>query len=521
MCTKLIFDVYGTIKTMREKTHKTPKNSQKHVKNKSSVVPKLILIIILLPIVIFQFAIGVCPSVLLVSNFVDFNPKWIEPNVVKSKDGVLDVTLDAKKSQVNIGATSTMSNVYNGKYIGDTWDIKGGDTIKVHLKNDTTEPTNLHFHGSHVSPKGNSDNVLLSIKPGESFDYQYDIPKDHPPGLYWYHPHRHEFTDDQVAGGMLGAIKVRGDVDNLPGIKGLSEKQLVLTTQDPANSNAINRLVNNQVNPTLYVRPFETTRLEIFNASSDDFYNLQIPGKKLNIISRDGNIMSEIQTVDSEVMAPGQRIQVLFQAGMSGEFTVKSLVYNAGGFTYPEADFMKIKVAGLPVLPRALPTKLLPHQDFRDAKVDNTRTLTFSEGGTPANTTFLLDGKQFDPNVVNQLITLGTTEEWHLVNNSDDTHPFHIHVNPFQVISVNGKPVDNYGYSDTFPVPAMGSVVIRTKYTDFDGKFVLHCHILFHEDHGMMQVVEVVRPGNTQSKDNGLPLREGMPMTDHSHMLMN
>lgn len=478
---------------------------------------RVLLIIIIVAVGLVQFAGVAVITMFMVSPYVNTNPKWIEPNVVKSKDGVLDVTLDAQKSQVNIGGSETVSNVYNGKYIADTWDVKGGDTIRVHLKNNITEPTNLHFHGSHVSPKGNSDNVLLNIKPGETFDYQYDLPKDHPAGLYWYHPHRHEFTDDQVASGMLGAVRIRGEVDELPGIKGLSEKQLVLTTQDPANSSAINRLVNNQVNPTLYVRPFETTRLEIFNASSDDFYNLAIPGHKLNIISRDGNTMSQVESVDNEVMAPGQRVQILFKAGLSGEFTVKSLEYNAGSFTYPESDFMKIKVAGLPVIPRQLPTKLIPHEDMRTNKIDNVRTLTFSEGGTSQNTTFLLDGKEFDPNRVDQLITLGTTEEWRLVNKSVDTHPFHIHVNPFQVISVNGQPVDNFGYSDTFPVPAGGEVVMRTKYKDFDGKFVLHCHILFHEDHGMMQLVEIIKPNSTSAPHNGLPSREGMPMTNHNH----
>lgn len=443
--------------------------------------------------------------------FIDTNPKWIEPEVLKSKNGVLEVTLDAKKSQVSIGGKETQSNVWNGQYLGSTWEVQGGDTILVHYKNEMTEPTNLHFHGSHVSPKGNSDNVLLSINPGETFEYEYRLPDTHPPGLYWYHPHLHRYTDDQVAGGMAGAIKIRGNVDNLPGIKGLPEKLLVLTTQDPSNSSEVIRLVNNVVKPTLYVRPLQTTRLEILNASSDDFYYFAIPGVKLHIISRDGNTLSHVDDVDAEVMAPGDRIQLLFQPGWKGEYEVRSLKYNAGSFTYPEDSFMKIKVAGLPVIPSKLPTTLLPFIDLRNAKVDKVRTLTFTEGGTSDNPTFLLDGKEFNPNVIDQVMTLGNTEEWRLVNNSVDTHPFHIHVNPFQVISVNGEAVDRNGYDDTFPVPAHGSVVIRTQYKDFDGKYVLHCHILFHEDHGMMQLIEVVKPGNKPAPDNGMPQREKMP----------
>ena len=178
------------------------------------------------------------------------NPGWVEFKQLKSQDGILDVTLKAEKSLVSIGGQEgTASMVYNGQYLGDTWVVRGGDTIKVHLQNRLDQPTNLHFHGSHVSPKGNSDNVLLNVKPGEDFEYEYKLPEDHPPGLYWYHPHLHKFVDDQVNGGMAGAIIVRGDVDELPELKGVSEKQLVLTTHDPNNSNEVVRLVNNQKTP--------------------------------------------------------------------------------------------------------------------------------------------------------------------------------------------------------------------------------------------------------------------------------
>lgn len=456
--------------------------------------------------IIFLGVIIVC----LFLYFVDINPRWEQPDVLRSKDGVLDVTLHASNAEVEIGRVKQKSMVYNGEYLGDTWDIQGGDIVRVHLKNDLDQTTNLHFHGSHISPKGNSDNVLLTIEPGESFDYEYKLPEDHPPGLYWYHPHMHPNAEGQVLGGMAGAIKVRGEVDFLPGIKGVPERMMVLTTQDPSDSNDPIRLVNNQVMPTLYVRPFQTNRLEFVNASADDFWNLSIPGQKLHIISRDGNTLNEVVSVDSELMAPGDRIQVLFQPGWWGEYTVKSIPYNSGFFTYPEQDVLKIKVFGVPVVPTALPTALVPYDDLRDAEVVRTRTLTFSEGGTSENTTFLLDGEMFNPDEISQIMTLGTTEQWNLVNESGETHPFHIHVNPFQVLSVNGEEIDRHGYDDTFPVPANSTVVMKTRYKDYDGKFVLHCHILFHEDHGMMQVVEVVKPGASPAPDNGLPEREGM-----------
>ncbi|MEN9406909.1 MAG: hypothetical protein RLZZ455_125 [Candidatus Parcubacteria bacterium] len=446
--------------------------------------------------------------VLLFLYFVDLNPQWQEPSVRKSDNGVLSMVLAVVKQKVLIGGKEKMSQVYNGTYIADTWDIRGGDTVKVRLENGMTDPTNLHFHGGHISPKGHSDNVLVAIKPGETFAYEYKLPATHPPGLYWYHPHLHRYTDSQVMGGMLGAIIVRGDIDELPGIKGVPERLLVMTTEDAGNN--VIRLVNNQKNPVLFMRPYETIRLRLLNASADDFYNFSIPGKTLHVISRDGNTLSEVEQVQSEVMAPGDRVEVLLQAGSWGEYIVKSLLYKQGAFTYPEDTFMTIRVAGFPVLPDKLPTTLLPYDNFSDAVIDNTRTLTFSEGGTAQNTTFLLDGKEFNPEVIDQIMTLGTTEEWHIINQSSEIHPFHIHINPFQVVSVNGQPLVRKGMDDTFPIPAKGEIVIRTKYRDFDGKYVLHCHILFHEDHGMMQLVEVVKPGASSAPDNGLPDREGM-----------
>jgi hypothetical protein len=207
-------------------------------------------------------------------------------------------------------------------------------------------------------------------------------------------------------------------------------------------------------------------------------------------------------------MPPGRRVQILFTPKSYGTIPVKSLYQDQGFAKYVETTFMNIKVQGLPMIPKPLPTKLVPHEDLRQAHVDNVRTLVFSEGGTDDNPTFLLNGKTVDMDRVDQLITLGTTEEWHLINKSFEMHPFHIHINPFQVISINGKPVDMHGYVDTMGIPAHGEVVMRTRYLDFDGKFVLHCHILFHEDHGMMQVVEIVKPGAQQEKDNGEPGRE-------------
>lgn len=442
------------------------------------------------------------------SRFADTNPPWSEPQMLESANARLEVSLLSQETSVMIGNSKKDSKVYNGAFSAPTWKIKGGDTVKVNITNNLDTITNLHFHGGHISPKGKSDNVFIAIVPDTSFTYEYHIPVNHPPGLYWYHPHAHPFTEEQVMGGMAGAIIVKGDIDELPGIKGVPEKLLVLQTQDRNDSNNPERLVNGQKMPTIYLRPGETQRWRILNASADDFFNFAIPGYQLNIISRDGNTLDQVVQTDNEVLSPGDRIEILIQGKLPGTYSVESLPFNEGFAQYVKDSFMTLKVEGIPTLPKALPTTLLPIDDLRNVKIDKTRKLTFGMGGPDDMPTFLLDGKPFDPNVINQTMTLGTTEEWQLINNTKETHPFHININPFQVLAINGKPVDRHGYDDTFFIPAHGTVTMRTRYKDFDGKFMLHCHILFHEDHGMMQIVEIVKPGATNAPHNGLPAME-------------
>ena len=141
-----------------------------------------------------------------------------------------------------------------------------------------------------------------------------------------------------------------------------------------------------------------------------------------------------------------------------------------------------------------LPTTLFPFEDLRQAAVDRTREIVFSQTLDPFVP--MIDGHSFDHDRVDQRVNLGATEEWVLRNISSDTHPFHIHVNDYQVVSINGEPVDAYSWEDTTPIPAFGEIVIRTRFLDFTGKYVYHCHILSHEDLDMMGIVEVVDDGS-------------------------
>lgn len=151
---------------------------------------------------------------------------WFEPSVRASENGSLKTQLKVARSDVAMGGGKVSAVTYESSYPGPTLDVRPGDRIEVSLINDIDEPTNLHTHGWHVSPEQPSDDVLMAIEPGETFDYSYDLPADHSAGTFWYHSHQHTISDTQVFGGLFGALIVRGELDELPGVKGRPERLL-------------------------------------------------------------------------------------------------------------------------------------------------------------------------------------------------------------------------------------------------------------------------------------------------------
>lgn len=430
----------------------------------------------------------------------------VEPAVLRSAAGRLDLTLDAGFGPAMMGGRAVTTYNFNGEVPGPTLRLRSGETLGVTLTNQLDEPTNLHTHGLHVSPAGNSDNVFVHLMPGESFAYEYAIPQDRTsglsiPGFYWYHPHLHGDSAEQVEGGMAGALIVEGELDYLPAIRDLPERLLVLQATQFDNGGVVKTFpemdeiaifVNGQPQPAIAIAPGETQRWRILNASSFMFVNLALYGHQLHQIASDANPLREVWSRDQILLSPGERIEVLIQGGPEGVYALHSLPWGADLEFQAQPGFpiATLVSAGPAQTAEPLPTTLIAFEDLRHATIDQRRELVFSEDMDPFRV--LIDGRMFDPNRIDQTVALGATEEWRLRNTSPDWHPFHIHVNDFQVMEINGEPVDAYSWEDTTPIPAFGEIVIRTRFLDFPGTFVYHCHILDHEDQGMMGVVEVV-----------------------------
>ena len=459
----------------------------------------------------------------------------VEPEVRASRDGLLDTTLTSRVQSVQVAGQTAIMNVYEGSAPGPTLRVRPGDTLRVNLVNmlDDLPPglpdnspflcppmmmggveegtmcdTNLHVHGLHVSPSDNADNIFLRIPAGESFQYEYQIRSDQPAGLYWYHPHLHGRSTVQVFGGMAGAIVVEGDIDALPDIAGVPERLLVLHATQlypdgsvvnfmdiPANMQKTNlRMVNGQLNPTMTMRPGETQRWRILNATANLTFFLQLDGHQLHQIAKDGNTLNETWTRDQIVLSPGERVEVLIQAGTAGSYALRTLPIATGFNTQQDATLATLVVDGDAMTPQPLPTTLLPLEDLSTAEIDGRRQITFQFGPpiNPPQTNHPIDHKVFDPNRDDQTVQLNTTEEWVIRNATAVWHPFHIHINPYQVVAVNGKPVPVRHNEDTTLVPPFGEITMRTRYLDFPGRWVFHCHILQHEDFGMMGTVRAL-----------------------------
>jgi FtsP/CotA-like multicopper oxidase with cupredoxin domain len=441
---------------------------------------------------------------------------FFQPQEIVSHNGLFKATLTFAPgtAMVNGKPVKNMMTV-NGMYPGPTLKMQPGDHVEITLINKLPDPTNFHFHGFRVTPSNLGDNVLRMMAPavttkelqsGNKYKISFTIPKDHQQGLYWYHPHMHEYVDLEVYSGIMGMIEVGDPLHDLPTVKGVTERDMALTAiqvtpggklnMNPATGGEMN-LVNGRLSPTLHIRPGETQLWRVANISDGNWYKLQLPGHVLHVIGYDGNPVPYRADRNWVLLAPGNRAEILIQGGKPGVYKLRSLNFNEGFDKFGQITLATVVVSGTPETPRVLPTLISPtelreQQDTQGDDLVDRHTLTFSiDNPFPKNNFgFRINGKLFGPNRVDITSFINTTEEWTLRNTSFEYHPFHIHTNDFLVEKVNGKPVPIDGFHDTVPIPPHGSVVIRMRFRTFTGKAVFHCHILYHEDHGMMGIIQ-------------------------------
>jgi FtsP/CotA-like multicopper oxidase with cupredoxin domain len=433
------------------------------------------------------------------------------PPVLASSGGVLVATLEAARSQLPVAGRVVTALGYNGGLPGPTLRVHPGDLVRVSLVNRLDGPTNLHVHGLTVSPEGNGDNVFRRVAPGETGQYEYRLPADHPPGVFWYHPHVHGAVADQVFGGLYGAIIVED-----PAASAIAARDEVMVISDTTidggevsgSVSAMQRmrgregellLLNGQASPTIAARPGERVRWRVVNACASRYVTLQLEGHRFGVLGVDSGRTAAPQDTEQVTLAPGNRADLLITAA-AGRSVLRALPHDRGGSmmggtsTGQATTLATLEVTGeQAAAPSPVPVQPVP-TDLRGAPISGRRTLTFAMGmgmGMGGGMTATIDGATFDPRRVDQDPRSGTVEEWVLRNTSSLSHPVHLHVWPMQVLSQDGTLVVGVVVRDVVDVPAGASVTVRIAFTGPVGRTVYHCHILDHEDAGMMGVVDV------------------------------
>lgn len=535
---------------------------------------------------------------------------------------------------------------YGDRFVAPTINMAPGQTVRIGLQNqlpaepdcsrgpDVNVPhcfntTNLHSHGLWVSPTGNSDNVLLSLLPGVNFEYEYNVPDDHPAGTFWYHPHRHGSTAMQVGSGMAGMLIIRGD--RLPKADGSNGDLDVLlkpfaprTREDYSEEMLIQQIpyacfddagnievdpitkrwvckdgqvakiedfekqmtggvwkasgrytsINGHVRPTLPMTTGRLYRWRFAHAGIRESIALRIrkigdvsklraaaaspeeradevakacTGTEVSLfeVATDGLTRSDIFPKNTLYLQSGYRSDVLFSLPETGSYCVyddgatatgsisaapenpkvlaiieanggrpvadqkifmqTELAKSAGSFPNDVRDDIIRDVGNMKL------TRFIPHRSIDKAEIDRSglKEISIDFKISDDNKIFMVNGEPYKPDRMDHTLILHKAQAWRLTA-STGSHPHHIHVNPFQIISVRKKGADGKptgpeltegqyagmlnAWKDTIFVQSDVVIQIYTRYQRYIGEFVLHCHILDHEDKGMMQNVEVVVP---------------------------
>jgi FtsP/CotA-like multicopper oxidase with cupredoxin domain len=254
------------------------------------------------------------------------------------------------------------------------------------------------------------------------------------------------------------------------------------------------------------MRPGETHLWRLANEGADIFYRLELDRSRFTVVGEDGDPVTHVRHASTLLLPPGKRYDVLVTAGpRPGAIWLRTLAYSNGpqGDSYPQARLLQLRIAGRREAPQAMPTGATPTAagSLAGAHVARKRTVVLSEDSTA--TKLYINSAQFSMtrSIFSTPGILNTVEQWTVLNTSGEVHPFHIHTNHFQVMSINGVPQPYQGTEDTVPIPYQrggvpGRVVLRIRLARFTGKWMFHCHIAAHEDNGMMSYLNVVAPEN-------------------------
>lgn len=406
---------------------------------------------------------------------------------------------------------------YNGSFLGPTLLLKKGEVVTLNVHNQLKDTTTTHWHGLHVAPMndGSPHNPIIA---NNNWSPTFKVMDK--AATYWYHPHLHGKTLKQVVKGAAGLIIVQDEEEaalNLPRKYGEDDIPLVfqfLTINSATKQIVLNdeldnvTMVNGTLNPMVNL-PAQVVRLRLLNASSHRVLQLGFSDNRtfFQITSDDGLLNAPVALTRLR-LGSGERAEILVDFSGQSNTTVfinqygnelptgfpggPAMMGGTGPLDNITFNFLKINV----VSPTSTPITTIPNNLTTNSIWNSTdaSSMNFLIQGSPAMsmTNFTINNTKYNENIVNFSKNEGDLMIWNITNQSMMAHPFHIHGNHFYILNINGAtpPANLRGRKDVVLIsPQGGSVSLITKYEDFGDSsmpYMYHCHILSHEDNGMM-----------------------------------
>jgi FtsP/CotA-like multicopper oxidase with cupredoxin domain len=418
----------------------------------------------------------------------------------------------------------------NGVYLGPTIRAGAGDRVTLRVKNNLTEPTTLHWHGLHI-PARQDGGPHQVVDPGEVWEPSFEI--NQKASLCWYHAHLNEQTGEQVMRGLAGLFLIEDDESRslqLPSDYGVDDIPLIVqdrrfngdgSFQYLSNVGDIELgyrgdviLVNGTFAPHFELRR-QRTRLRILNGSNARIYTLgRADRADLVVIAADGSLLARPVRTRRVRVGPGERIELLLEMEPDRTVTLMSYPADSGRMgmmgqdigvdneTFPIIEFRSGRLEPAAV---SFPDRLIGVPQWNPAQAERSRRFTLDMStmsmgpmiGPMMDGSMGINGRSMDMERIDEQVPLGSIEIWEIANRTPLTHPFHIHGIQFRVLDRDGGPPLPYeqGLKDTVLVDPGSTVRVITEFSDFadpDHPYMYHCHILEHEDAGMMGQFVVV-----------------------------
>lgn len=461
---------------------------------------------------------GAIPGSVTSVDEVEFTNELAIPPLAPSRvvDGTRVFSLTAQEGSTEFRpGVATRTWGFDGAYLGPTLRAARGERVAVEVANELDEPTSVHWHGMHL-PAVMDGGPHQEVEPGGTWRPTWAI--DQSAATLWYHPHPHGATEKHVYRGLAGMFLLDDDasraaelpdtygVDDVPVIvqdKVLDDDGQLELKDDGGEPGTLGGVVMTNGTVGAYQEvTTERVRLRLLNGSTARTYQLGLQDRDMDLVATDGGLLDAPLRIDDIRLAPGERAEVVVTMRPGETTRLRSVEADLGSLAAPFAmgandafDVLELRAAA----------DLAPSSEPAWGTSEHTTADQLHEADASVTRTFELDEKRInglsmDMGRIDEVATVGSTEIWEIRSTVPMPHSFHVHDVQFEVLSIDGDPPppELAGRKDTVYLESGRDYRLLMRfddYTDADMPYMYHCHMLMHEDAGMMGQFVVVEPG--------------------------